>query len=308
MTRTLNQWTDGPARRAIIDFVSRVCTPGRVDYRPPSDRVAVFDNDGTLWCEKPLQIQAYFLLQKLAEQALARPELCKLQPYKAIAEDDHAWLSAVMTKHYQGDDADLRTMAAALLGAYAGESTETFATKAQQFLRTGRNSLLDRPYLSTVFVPMLELLDYLRDHEFTIYVASAGGRDFMRTVSEDLYGVPPAQVIGSSAALNYRDTGGGVQLVHTAVLDVFDDGPAKVIQIWDHIGRPPLFAAGNANGDIPMLRWAVLEGGMALVVAHDDPAREPAYSDGAERVLDAAHAPGWTVASVAADWRCVFAD
>jgi phosphoserine phosphatase len=305
----LASWNDGATKSAITDFVARVTTPGGADFVPPAARIAVFDNDGTLWCEKPMPIQFGFLMGKIAEQAKADPTLAKKQPWKAVVEGDHRWLGDVITKHYNGDDSDLKVMAAGLLGAYAGESVETFARKAGEFLRTQQNGTLKRPYLKTAYAPMRELLDHLAANGFTNYIVSGGGRDFMRPVTEELYGIPPERVVGTTVELEYREENGRGMLYHTPKLELFDDGPTKVVRIWSRIGARPIFAAGNSNGDIPMLRVAAqaVPRGMAILVDHDDNERDIAYTAGAEKSIDAAKAGGWTVVSVRDDWTKVFA-
>jgi phosphoglycolate phosphatase-like HAD superfamily hydrolase len=299
----LPSWRDTPTRAAVTRFVERVTGPGGV---PPAERIAVFDNDGTLWSEKPMPIQADFLLRRLAEQVAADPSLAARQPWKAVAERDHAWFDAAITEHYEGDDTRLNTMAAGLLGAYEGVSIEDFDAIAGAFLRDERHPTLDRAYVRMAFAPMIELLGYLAANGFTSYIATGGGRDFLRPVSQEVYGIPPERVIGSSVTLAYRDG----RIVHTAAIDVFDDGPAKPVRIWSRTGRRPLLAGGNANGDVPMLGWAAAgePPGLALLVRHDDAEREFDYTAGADAALAEAAEQGWTVVSVRDDWSRVFAD
>jgi phosphoglycolate phosphatase-like HAD superfamily hydrolase len=306
----LASWNDGATKSAIVDFVARVTKPGGADFVLPGARIAVFDNDGTLWCEKPMPIQFGFLMGKIAEQAKADPSLAKKQPWKAVVEGDHQWLGDVITKHYKGDDSDLKVMAGGLLGAYAGESVETFARKAGEFLRTQQNGTLKRPYLKTAYAPMRELLDYLAASGFTNYIVSGGGRDFMRPVTQELYGIPPERVVGTAVELEYREENGRAMLYHTPKLELFDDGPTKVVRIWSRIGARPIFAAGNSNGDIEMLKVAAQAApkGMAVLVHHDDNTREIAYAAGAEKAMAEAKRSGWAVASVARDWAKVFTD
>jgi phosphoserine phosphatase len=306
----LASWKQGATRSAIVDFVARVTRSGGTNFVPPAARIAVFDNDGTRWCEKPMPIQFGFLMGKIAEQAKKDPSLAQRQPWKAVVEGDHKWLGNVITKHYQGDDSDLEVMAGGLLGAYAGESVEAFAQKAAQFLRTQQNGALKRPYLKTAYAPMRELLDFLAHNGFANYIVSGGGRDFMRPVTEELYGIPPERVVGTTVELEYREENGHGTLYHTPKLELFDDGPTKVVRIWSRIGARPIFAAGNSNGDIPMLGFAAqsVPKGMAILVAHDDNERDIAYTAGAEKSIDAAKAGGWTVVSVRDDWSKVFVE
>ena len=299
----LPSWRDTPTRAAITRFVEQVTGPAGV---PPAERIAVFDNDGTLWSEKPVPIQADFLLRRLGEQVAADPSLAERQPWKAVADGDHAWFDAALTAHYEGDDTQLNTMAVGLLGAYEGTSIEEFEAIAAAFLRTGTHPTLGRAYVRMAFAPMVELLRYLEANGFTSYIATGGGRDFLRPVSQEVYGLPPERVIGSSVTLEYRDG----RIVHTAAIDVLDDGPAKPVRIWSRTGRRPLIAGGNANGDVQMLGWtaAAEPPGLALLVRHDDAEREFAYTAGADAALAEATERGWTVVSVRDDWSTVFAD
>ncbi|MFI8718737.1 HAD family hydrolase [Stenotrophomonas sp. NPDC077464] len=306
----LRSWNAGATRQAIIAFVARVTLEDGPDYVPPAARIAVFDNDGCLWCEKPMPIQADFLLRRIAEQAQADPSLRDRQPWKAVHEKDQAWLGNVITKHYEGDDTMLKEMGAGLLSAYAEDEVEDFAGKAEQFLRSAHNPVLKRPYLKTAYAPMRELLHYLEANQFTNYIVSGGGRDFMRPITQELYGVPPERVVGTSVALQYREEDGIGTLVHTSKLEVFDDGPTKVVRIWSRIGARPIFAAGNSNGDIQMLQFATQgkRASLALLVTHDDDQRDIAYTSGAQKAVAMAAEHGWPLVSVREDWSRVFVD
>jgi phosphoglycolate phosphatase-like HAD superfamily hydrolase len=308
MGAVLTSWNSGTTRTAIVDFVTRVTTDGSPDFVPAPDRVAVFDNDGTLWTELPMPIQADFLFRRIAEMAAADPSLTDKQPWKAVVGRDYAWLAGAMTKHYEGDDSDLHQMLGGIFAAYAGTTIEDFASAAAEFMATAQHPTFGRPYRTCVYQPMVELLGYLAAHAFTIYIASGGGRDFMRVVSDELYGIPADRVIGSSVALDYRDDGETATLVHSTRPDLLDDGEAKPVAIWDRTGRRPILAAGNSNGDIQMLHFAKQAGrpALQLLVLHDDAAREAAYTTGADAALARASADGWTVISVKDDWRTVF--
>lgn len=308
MPDALSMWNDGETKRAIVDFVARVTKEGTGDFVPAEARIAVFDNDGTLWCEKPLQIQADFLFRRLAWMVEQDSSLRTRQPWKAVVEKDYGWLGNVITKHYQGDDSDLKLMAGGLLQCYRGFTIEEFETEAGEFLRTEQHPLLKRPYLDCAYKPMVELLRYLEGNGFTCYIASGGGRDFMRAITQDLYGIPPERVIGSTVALEYREEGKASFIVHKPELDIFDDGPAKPVRIWSRIGRRPIFAAGNSNGDIPMLHYCAgqVRPAFSLLLKHDDDQREYAYVAGAEESLKRAQQGGWTVASMKNDWKEVF--
>jgi phosphoglycolate phosphatase-like HAD superfamily hydrolase len=300
----LPSWNDGAAKEAILAFGRRVAAAGV----PPAERVAVFDNDGTLWCEKPLYIQLDFLLRRLAAMAEADAALREVQPWKAARERDYAWLGGAVTKHDRGDDGDVRVLLGGILRAHGGLSVEAFEAEAAAFLGTAQHPTLGRPYRACVYAPMVELLRYLEAGGFTPYIASGGGRDFMRPVTQALYGVPRERVIGSTVALRYEPGPDGGAVVRRPEADVLDDGPEKPVRIWSRIGRRPLLAAGNANGDVEMLQFAGGAGrpALRLLVRHDDGEREFAYTAGAERALERAGAEGWTVVSVRRDWATVF--
>ena len=301
--RALGSWSDGPARTAIVEFVARAC-----DEVPAAQRVAVFDNDGTLWCEQPLPIQADFILRRLAEMAAADPDLRGRQPWKAAHEKDVAWLSAVMTEHYAGDDTKVEVLLGGILAAYAGMSVEEFESRSDTFLRSARHPTLGRGYLDCAYRPMVELLGHLEANGFANYLVSGGGRDFMRPVADELYGIPRERVIGSTATLAYATDDHGGTITHTPAPEYLDDGPEKPVRVWSRAGRRPLLAAGNTNGDVPMLDFAqhADKPFLRLLVLHDDPQREFAYTTGAEQALARAATEGWTVVSVKDDWATVF--
>jgi phosphoserine phosphatase len=304
----LASWRASASRQAIVEFVARVTTDGSPDFAPPPERVAVFDNDGTLWCEKPMPIQLDFILRRLAAMADQEPELRTRQPWQAAYTRDYGWLGQVITNHYQGDDRELPVLAAGVLQAFAGITVEEFETQADTFLRSAQHPTLGRGYLACAYTPMVELLQYLEANGFANYIASGGGRDFMRPISQEVYGVPRQRVIGSSTALAWEPGEGGGRIVRKPEADVLDDGPAKPVRIWSRVGRRPLLAAGNSNGDVPMLAFAEQPGrpGLRLLVLHDDPAREFDYTTGAEQALQQARTNGWTVVSINDDWATVF--
>jgi phosphoglycolate phosphatase-like HAD superfamily hydrolase len=283
----LETWTDGRTKSAIVDFVGRVTTEGP-DFVAPEARVAVFDNDGTLWCEKPMYIQLDFLVRRFKEQAEADPELREQQPYRAAYTGDLKWLGDAVTKHYQGDDADLKPLLAAILTAYHELTVEEHANRVNAFFADAKHPTLNRPYTACGYAPMVELLRYLEANGFTNYI-----------VSGPLYGVPPERVVGSSVGLVYRDG----QVYTTDKPEFLDDGPIKPVRLWSRIGRRPILAAGNSNGDIEMLEFT---DGLRLLVLHDDAEREFDYVAGAEKSLEEAKAKGWTVVSMRDDWTTVF--
>jgi phosphoserine phosphatase len=296
----LASWTDGPTKSAIIDFVGRVTTEG-ADFVAPEERIAVFDNDGTLWCEKPLYIQLDFLLRRFKEQAEADASLRDQQPYKAAYTGDLQWLGEAVTRHYQGDDTDLKPLMGAILTAHHEITVEEHRSRVDAFFAEARHPTLGRPYTSCGYLPMIELLRYLEANGFTCYIVSGGGRDFMRPVTGPMYGVPPERVVGSSVGLVYRDG----HLYTTDQPEFLDDGPMKPVRLWSRIGRRPILAAGNSNGDIEMLEFT---SGMRLLVLHDDPDREFDYTAGAEKSLEQAAKDEWTVVSIRNDWATVFSD
>jgi phosphoserine phosphatase len=307
MSNKLEFWNDGAAKRAIIDFVTRVTTPNSPAFVPSGDRIAVFDNDGTLWCEQPV-IQLAHILQRWEEMARQNPALRDEQPWKAAVDKDMAWFRTAITKHYGGDESDMPTLAKGLLAAFEGITTEEFAGRVAAFFRTESHPTLKRLYRDCGYAPMVELLRLLEAHGFTNYIVSGGGRDFIRQIAGEIYGIPQERVIGSSASIEFREHGDGGDLLHKAKLDVFDDGTAKPARIWSCVGKRPILAAGNSNGDIPMLKFAntPVRPALRLLVLHDDAAREFDYISGAERSLALAKQYGWTVVSMKNDWTTVF--
>src|SRR4051812_25038210 len=276
----LTSWRDGPAKQSIVTFVQRVCGEDGSRPVPVEDRVATFDNDGTLWCEKPMPIQLDFILRRLASMAEAQPELRERQPWKAAHERDVAWLSGLMAEHYSGDDTNVKVLAGGVLAAYEGMSVEEFEAQSDAFLRSAQHPTLGRGYLQCAYAPMVELLDYLSSNGFSNYIASGGGRDFMRPISQEMYGVDRERVIGSSAMLAYTSNAHGGTITHTAAPEYLDDGPQKPIRIWSRTGRRPLLAAGNSNGDVPMLEFTGQESrpSLRLLILHDDSEREFDYT------------------------------
>jgi phosphoserine phosphatase len=231
------------------------------------------------------------------------------QPWKAAHDKDYSWLGDVITKHYHGDDTDLKIVMVGMLQAFAGWTVEQYERAASAFLHDQRHPKLGRSFTECGYRPMIELLDYLEANGFTNYIASGGDRDFMRPITQQVYGIPPERVIGSSNGLRYQEDDGGGTIVYLAEPDVFDDGPIKPVRIWSRIGRRPLVAVGNSNGDIPMLRCAAHPSrpSLSLLVRHDDGDREFAYDAGAETSLEQAKNLGWTVVSMKGDWATVFA-
>jgi phosphoserine phosphatase len=308
MSEFLPSWNDTLTKTAIHDFVAAVTDESGPNYVPPAERIAVFDNDGTLWCEKPMYIQLDYLLRRLAAKAESDASLRSKQPWRAAWQRDFDWLGSAITKHYQGDDSDLHTLLGGILTLSEGQAVEQIEADARCFIENERHPALGLVYRDCTYQPMLELLQYLEANGFINYIVSGGGRDFMRGFANDLYGIPRERVIGSTVAYRYVESDEGGVIEQQAELDVIDDGPGKPVQIWNLIGRRPILAAGNSNGDLPMLAFA---GGPSLpalrfLILHDDADREFDYVAGAEKVISAAQTRGWTIVSVKRDWRQVF--
>jgi phosphoserine phosphatase len=299
----LRSWNDTKTTQAIVGFVEAATRE-----IPPEERVAVFDNDGTLWSEKPMPIELGFILQRMAAMAETDASLREEQPWRAAYDKDYAWLGGALDKHYAGDDGDVKVLLGGVLRAFADQSVDEYADAATSFLQDASHPTLGRRLRDCWYVPMVDLLRYLEAHGFTCFIASGGSRDFMRVITHEIYGIPPERVVGSSNGLQYTDEHGG-SLVYLAEPGVFDDGPAKPVRIWSRIGRRPVVGAGNSNGDVPMLRFTGGKGrpGLRLLVLHDDAEREFDYVTGAEQSLERAKAENWTIVSMKNDWATVFA-
>lgn len=308
MTALLQSWQATPTKQAIFDFVVQVTDANSTTFVPPEERIAVFDNDGTLWCEKPMYIQLDFILRRWVEMANENPSLAQEQPWKAAVEKDYAWLGNAVTKHYRGDDSDLPAVMKGLTTAFSGIAVEDFAARAGEFLRTQSHPTLKRLYSQCGYAPMIELLRFLEANGFTNFISSGGGRDFMRPITDEMYGIPPDRVIGSSVTLDFREDGDGGDVLTKPQLDALNDGPVKPLRIWSRIGRRPILAAGNSNGDIQMLQFAKHSSHRALrlLVLHDDAEREFDYVAGAEKSLELARQYSWTIISMKRDWKSVF--
>jgi phosphoglycolate phosphatase-like HAD superfamily hydrolase len=310
MAAQLASWNDGATKSAITDFVARVSEEGGPDYVEPAARVAVFDNDGTLWTEKPLVIQLDFTIRRFRELAEDDPALRTQQPYQAAYKGDLKWMGAAMVKHYRGDDSDLKLLMVAVPKAFEAVTVEDYDRQVKEFFADADNPRLKRPYRECGYQPMVDLLRYLEANGFVTYIASGGDRDFMRPVAEDMYGIPPERIIGSALGITYFAEGGQSALLYKGAMDFFDDGPEKPIRIWSRIGRRPILAFGNSNGDVPMLAYSGAESlpGLRLLLLHDDSDREFDYTAGAEQALDIAAQQNWTVVSMKNDWNTVFTD
>jgi phosphoglycolate phosphatase-like HAD superfamily hydrolase len=306
MSTQLESWNDGTAKSTIIDFVTKVTTPNSPTFLPPVDRIATFDNDGTLWLEKPLYIQLQHGLRAIGKAAAEKPELRDRQPFKAVYEKDLAWLGKAAADYAQGDPSGVLTLVAGLAEVLEGITVEAFEADVLDFLSNTQDAHFKRPYKQLTYKPMVELVHYLQANGFQVYITSGGGRDFMRAVCEEIYGIPRAMTIGSSVTFKCEvDDQGAVQVLRTKEIEQpIDDGPGKPLHIHRAIGRRPIAAAGNSDGDIHMLKYA--GSGLRLLVHHDDAEREYAYDGGSEKALQLAAQDGWTIVSMKNDWKIVF--
>jgi phosphoserine phosphatase len=301
----LPSWREQGTRSVIVSFVESTTTgPTAV---PVAERIAVFDNDGTLWTEKPMPTQLHYLVQQWAAAAQADPTLANQQPYAAALSNNLSWLGGAVDKHYTGDDSDLRIILGAILKSTAGMSVEKYEESVAEFYRLAEHLTLRKPYSGAVYQPMVELLRYLESNGFTCYIVSGGERDFMRPITTEYYGIPPERVIGSALGLDYVDG----EVRYGSSFSFLDDGPEKPARIWTRVGRRPIFAAGNSNGDLPMLEYAMASGrGLGMLVHHDDDTGrgDAPYDKGAEAALQTAASDGMTIVSVKDDWMRVFPD
>ncbi|WP_331737047.1 haloacid dehalogenase-like hydrolase (plasmid) [Streptomyces canus] len=303
----LPSWRDGQTRTLLLRFVDKVTTPGEY-FLQPCDRVAVFDNDGTLWPEQPMPVQLHYLTERWRQMANADPALASRQPYASVLADDPSWIASVVREHYAGDDTRLPALADAVIATQRGMDTDAVANLMREFFRTAQHPILRRPYAACAYQPMLELLAYLREREFSTVIVSGGGRDFMRVIAAEVYGVRPEQVIGSTADASW--SAAQQTVVYGNTIRVLDDGPEKPVQIWGRLGRHPVLACGNSNGDIEMLTYAAAApNGLALLIHHDDDTRNDIpYDTGVERALAEAGRQEWLTVSVRKDWARLYPD
>ncbi|NJD59438.1 MAG: haloacid dehalogenase-like hydrolase, partial [Anaerolineae bacterium] len=299
MNTQLPSWNDSDTKRSILSFIQAVTDPGSASFVPPIKRIATFDNDGTLWLEKPLYIQLQFGLRAIYKLAAEKPELRERQPFKAVYEKDMAWLGKVASDFAKGDMQGVMALGSGYLEAFEGISVEEFEQAALEFLNNSVDARFNKPYKLLTYLPMVELVHTLQEHDFRVFITTGGGRDFVRAVCEEIYNIPSYMTIGSSVVFNYKeDTQGVAQVLRTKETELpIDDGQGKPPHIHRSIGRRPIMAAGNSNGDIHMLKYAAGHAGcsLGLLVHHDDPAREYAYDEGTELALQLAAKEGWTV-------------
>jgi len=302
-TDPLPSWNDGAARQSIVAFVAKVTREGTAGYVPPAERIAVFDNDGCLWSEQPVYVQLAFALDRVKALAPQHPEWQTQEPFASLLKGDVASALA------GGEQAIARIV----MATHAGTTTEEFATIVKDWLATARHPVTGRPYTRMVYQPMLEVLAYLRANGFKTFIVSGGGIEFMRPWTEQVYGIPPEQVVGSSIKTKYELRDGRPVLVRLPELDFIDDKAGKPVGINQHIGRRPILAFGNSDGDFEMLEWTTAGEGprLGVIVHHDDSGREVAYDRKShigrlDRGLDEAGRRGWVVVSMKDDWRTIY--
>jgi phosphoglycolate phosphatase-like HAD superfamily hydrolase len=303
-TDPLPSWNDGAIKKSITDFVARVTTQGGPDFVAVPERIATFDNDGTLWTEQPCYFQFAFALDRIKAMAPRHPEWKNKQPFKALLEGDKKTFAAA------GKDGLLQVIAV----THAGMTINDFTKAVTDWTETARHPRFNRPYTELVYQPMLELLAYLRANGFKTFIVSGGGIEFMRPWTERVYGIPPEQVVGSSGVVKYQiGADGKPELMKLDKIEFVDDGPGKPAGINRFIGRRPIFAFGNSDGDLQMLQWTMAGQGarFAGLVHHTDAEREYAYDRESkvgklDKALDEATAKGWAVVDMMRDWNKVF--
>ncbi len=302
-TKSLPSWREGNTKLAITSFVERVCREGSSDFVPPPQRIAVFDNDGTLWSEQPFYFQGLFLFDRVRALADQHTEWPTTQPFKSVLERDWKTLGEL----------GMKALLDLVMATHAGMTADKFERVVKDWLASARHPKSGRPFTEMIFQPMLELIAYLRAHDFKTFIVSGGGIEFVRTFSEQLYGIPPEQVVGSSILTKYEVRNGEPVLVRLPQLNFLDDKEGKPVGINQHIGRRPIAAFGNSDGDIQMLEWTMAGGGprLGVIIHHDDAEREFAYdrqsaSGRLDRALAEAPQRGLTVVSMKIDWTRVF--
>lgn len=302
-TDPLPSWNDGQAKQAIIAFVTDVTREGSADFIPEPERIATFDNDGTLWIEQPAYVQFAFALDRVKALAGQHPEWKGTQPFKAVLDGDMAALAAT------GEHSAVAIVAA----THAGMTPAEFRQSVKEWLATARHPRFDRRYDELVYQPMLEVLAYMRANGFKTFIVSGGGAEFIRAFAEERYGIPPEQVVGSRIVTKFERRDGRPILFRLPRVDFVDDGPGKPVFIDQQIGRRPIAAFGNSDGDLEMLQWTTEAGRrrLGVIVHHTDAEREYAYDRQStvgrlDKALEAATLDRWTVVDMKTDWKSVF--
>ncbi|NWK56964.1 haloacid dehalogenase-like hydrolase [Verrucomicrobiaceae bacterium N1E253] len=301
----LPSWNKSASKNSIIDFVNKTTTEGSKDYVVPAKRIAVFDNDGTLWGEQPMYFQAIFIFDRIKALAPQHPEWKNKEPFASVLKGD------TKTALSGGHKAILEMA----MATHAGVTTEEFNQSVRDWLATARHPTTNRPYHEMIYQPMLEVLTYLRANGFKTFIVSGGGIDFIRVFAEETYGIPPEQVMGSSIKAVYEIRNGKPTLTKLPELNFIDDKAGKPVGIHQHIGRRPIAAFGNSDGDFEMLEWTTAGSGLRLgvYVHHDDAKREwqydsPSHIGQLKRGLVEAPQRGWTIISMQKDWKTIFPD
>ena len=299
----LPSWRNGPAKQFIISFIHKTTQPGSPDFVPIEDRIAVFDNDGTLWSEQPNYVQLVFAIDRVKELAPQHPEWRVTQPFQAVLEGD------LQTLRQQGEHGLLKLITA----THAGMTTTDYSKIVSDWLSTAVHPTHKRPYTDLVYLPMLEVLSYFKKHGFKNYVVSGGGVEFMRPWSERIYGIPPEQVIGSSIKTKLISRNGIPELIRLPEINFIDDKADKPVAIHQFIGRRPIAAFGNSDGDLEMLQWVTAGSGarLGVIIQHTDNEREVAYDRKSpigrlDKALDEAALRNWLVVSMKSDWALIF--
>ena len=299
----LPSWNEGPAKKAIIEFVQTVTTPDSKGFVQPAERIAVFDNDGTLWSEQPGYFEELFAFDEIRRMAPQHPEWKDQQPFKAVLDNDHKALA----------EGGMEGLMKIFMASHAGLTTEEFRSNVQAWLSKARHPTTGKPYTEMVYQPMLEVLDYLREQGFKTWIVSGGDTGFMRVFAEEVYGIPPEQVIGSNFVSRYQYNDGKPTILRTDKIAHNDDGPGKPESIDSIIGRRPILAFGNSDGDQQMLQWTAAGSGPRLMglVHHTDAKREWAYDRDSkigrlDKALDEAKQQGWTIVDMTSQWGRIY--
>jgi hypothetical protein len=299
----LPSWNDTESKKAILAFVDRVTKQGSPDFVPDSERIVTFDNDGTLWAEQPMYFQLLFALDRVKALAPQHPEWKEKEPFASLLKGDVKGVLA------GGEPA----IAQIVIATHTGMTSEEFEKIVRDWIATSKHPITGRPYTEMIYQPMLELIAYLRSNDFKVFIASGGGIEFMRPWTEKVYGIPPENVVGSSVKVKFELRDGKPVLMRLPDINFIDDGAGKPVGINEHIGRRPIAAFGNSNGDLQMLQWTMGGGGVrfALIVHHTDAEREWAYDRKSsvghlDKALDEAQAKGWVVVDMKNDWKTIF--
>ena len=303
ITDPLPSWNEGETKTAIINFVNRVSEEGNADFVPIADRIATFDNDGNLWSEQPLYFQLVFALDRIREMASDHPEWKQKQPFKGVLEED---MNAVVQSGMHG-------LLELIMASHAGMSSMEFDSIVDHWLSTARHPRFNRPYHELIYQPMLELLDYLRKNNFKIFIVSGGGVEFMRTWVPEVYGIPSDRIVGSSIKTEFSNENGDARILRLPEIDFIDDKEGKPIGIHKFIGKKPIFASGNSDGDLQMMQYTASNGlpSFMLYLHHTDGDREWAYDRDShigklDKGLKEAAARGWTVIDMKRDWKLIY--